>query len=382
MSEFNLFQHQKVASQKIQSKKKCIFYADCRFGKTHTAMDAALKSGLPIFVVCPASVKYKFVNAYFDLSGLWKTDGSAEIEVVSWSKCKNLAPYDKNRFLIVDEAHRNWDFHAIQTGNVIRAARAAKRVVLMSATPSQKDPLDLYWPLKICGAWDVGKNSKNRFIEKFCSGWLPWGSKTFKKGPPSNQKELSGLLDSVCVKGVSPHKQVVKLYRKVWDCGFHEPPKDIRHYADFLRIVGNTKLELFYLWLKDKKLKEPAIVFAHHREVVLGLAEMLNCPYIIGGMSSHKKKKAVEEFETGDQGILVVSIGAGGEGLDIEYADRCYFLEFTYSPAKDKQAYMRMASAFKDKEIRVNYFMLKDEVAWLRQQQRHHYLNEVFGKEV
>ncbi len=101
-----LYAHQREAVRLLIERRRMILAHDLGLGKTRSALIAAKGYGLPIFVICPASVMLNWLRE----AEMVETP----IEVYSWAKLPEV-PEDLDYILIGDEAHYCQNFSAKRT---------------------------------------------------------------------------------------------------------------------------------------------------------------------------------------------------------------------------------------------------------------------------
>jgi hypothetical protein len=89
--------------------------------------------------------------------------------------------------------------------------------------------------------------------------------------------------------------------------------------------------------------KGACIVFAHHRDVIAGMAEQLRTlgrtvVVVDGETPARQRAEAEAAFQDGKVEVFLGSIYAGGEALTLTRADTCVFLELDWVPAAMHQA--------------------------------------------
>jgi SNF2 family DNA or RNA helicase len=60
--------------------------------------------------------------------------------------------------------------------------------------------------------------------------------------------------------------------------------------------------------------------------------------YLDGSMSANKRKQQVEKFQAGDAPLFLISLKAGGTGLNLTAADYVLHLDPWWNPAVEQQA--------------------------------------------
>lgn len=364
-------------AKKMVQKTKCITQAVCGFGKTITSIYAYTliqKEVDYLYVVAPASIVPKYKETILAL-GI----SPDKCMITSWAKLpdKDFVYREmlrgKTFCMIIDECHRMKSTTTTRSGAAIRRAKESSYLFMQSATPTQNRPSDLYWMLKLCGAF---KGTLYEFRFAFCGGYVnhTFGGKNFvAEGRPSNQEELTRLYNSVTVYGKGKRKLSI-------DFKYHIIPdskQDLPAFEEtslFRREAGEIKKVAFVNAYREGHIKGKALIFAHHIDVIQYLSKELDCPYIKGGFSVAKKNRILKEFLDSDQEFLILSITASGEGIDIPNIKTCYFVELTYSPKKDEQAFMRMVRDDKDTRINVFYILLDKEHAKIIQEYKETYL--------
>ena len=368
--------YQKQAVALMLSKKKCILALRTGSGKTVTCLDFMKRLDKYSLVVCQ---KNKLMD--------WMTEGEAygysKFRLINYSQVhKYYKLKNKIEVLIIDESQNMGSYSTLKGRTLIDMAKMAEYVIFVSATPLRNRPTELYWPLKICGAYDRTLES---FRIKYCGAFiLPKRNILVDGRTITNRTELQNLKNSVSID-TSANICQVKLNIKTI-----EIDSDINKYVgkskklnvpDFTETskvrasTGTEKLEFFREYIKHNKLHKKAVFFTHHRKVTTEVADILKCPKIIGGMNIAQKSINIENFIKAEEGYLVVSMRSGSEGLNIPNCDTCYFLELDFSPVIYKQAYSRIVRDVKDTSINIYYFKLKNEHASLLNELKSNYEN-------
>lgn len=366
---FELKKSQKEAINKIHNKKYSILTNDCGTGKTVVGAYSAVLSEYIITIVCKAANRAKWKETM-----AWFPDAKVRI-ITSFAQVHKVETKGFSGTLLIDEAHKMGGYTTRRGRKIINLAKKADKMILLTATPSFKNPIDFYWYLKMC---KVYRGTSDDFKIRYCSGFrLPM--KTFiVLGKPSNIDELKTMFKKLEVNTAKTRKLTLNIKRIFTKSHGLQNPL-FEEVAEFRRLIAEKKLESFYRFIRLGKLPKRCIIFTHHKKVTKKCTELLKCDMLIGGMTEKQRTKAVSDFESGKNNYLVISINAGGEGLDIENCDTCFFLELSFSPMKDRQAFLRMARSEKDKVLNVNFFISKDEHTWRVNQGKTNYLEEIYG---
>ncbi|MGX6608430.1 SNF2-related protein, partial [Micromonosporaceae bacterium Da 78-11] len=132
------------------------------------------------------------------------------------------------------------------------------------------------------------------------------------------------------------------------------------------RAVSSTKLDLLVEQVSD-------IVAEGHRTLVfsqftrfLGSARDrleqagIACTYLDG--TTRNRKKVVEEFKTGAAGAFLISLKAGGFGLNLTEADYCILLDPWWNPATEAQAVDRTHRIGQTRNVMVYRLVARDTI--------------------
>lgn len=215
--------YQVAGANLIAATGRCLILDEPGTGKTITTiLGLGQRSGhmqldgLPILVVCPASVVDPWVDAFRNWAPYWTTVawrgspkrrasliGAADVYVTSYDTAR-MDARDTNpghsplialdpRTLVADECHLIKNPHAARTAAVRRAARNVKAFVALSGTPITHHPADL-WPTLSClapGAWP----SRERWVNRYClSGVAEYGESILGLNPGTEAEFRIALL--------------------------------------------------------------------------------------------------------------------------------------------------------------------------------------------
>lgn len=201
-----LYAHQKEAVRLLIERKRLILAHDLGLGKTRSALIAAKGYGLPIFVICPASVQINWLREAEMVQ--------VQIEVYSWAKLPEV-PEDHDYILIGDEAHYSQNIASKRTKGFLALAEHARAVYALTGTPLKNaQPINLY-PLLVACKHPLAE-SQRAYERRYCNGhYKSIGRKheVFDVTGSSNLDEL--------------HRKVkdVILYKRKAECLKDLPPK-------------------------------------------------------------------------------------------------------------------------------------------------------------
>jgi SNF2 family DNA or RNA helicase len=88
---------------------------------------------------------------------------------------------------------------------------------------------------------------------------------------------------------------------------------------------------------------EPLVVAAVSRQLIELAAERLerlNIPHglVTGAQSGYERGQAIERFQNGRHRVILLTLGAGAEGLTLTRASRMLFMQESYSSIQNQQA--------------------------------------------
>lgn len=89
-------------------------------------------------------------------------------------------------------------------------------------------------------------------------------------------------------------------------------------------------------------------------------AEGLKCCYLDG--QTQDRRRAVAAFEAGAAPVFLVSLKAGGTGLNLTKADHCFLLDPWWNPAIEAQAIARIHRMGQTREVSVCRLIAKNTV--------------------
>ncbi|OAY75863.1 putative SWI/SNF-related matrix-associated actin-dependent regulator of chromatin subfamily A member 3-like 3, partial [Ananas comosus] len=88
-----------------------------------------------------------------------------------------------------------------------------------------------------------------------------------------------------------------------------------------------------------------------------------------GKLSQKQREKVLKEFsENGDKLVLLMSLKAGGVGLNLTAASNVFLMDPWWNPAVEEQAIMRIHRIGQKRQVRVRRFIVKDTVEERMQQ--------------
>jgi SNF2 family DNA or RNA helicase len=132
--------------------------------------------------------------------------------------------------------------------------------------------------------------------------------------------------------------------------------------------IENSKLNLFIETIKniiDNGHK--ALVFSQYVSFLSIVkkrieAENISYQYLDGSTSPAKRKKAVEAFQAGEGDLFLLSLKAGGSGLNLTAADYVVHLDPWWNPAVEDQASDRAHRIGQERPVTIYRFIMQNTI--------------------
>jgi SNF2 family DNA or RNA helicase len=300
--------------------------------------------------------------------------------------------------LICDEAHYLKGWNTIRSRYILGTRKntkshymnRSKRVLLLTGTPVLNRIDELYNLI-----WKIAPKtlpySREEFIYNFAAhiDYTPWG---LKHHGLKNEKRLlehikpiflsrqviEGLGDRIdtTIPIVKMDKELCRkeeAFLKEHNVQSGEELQkvkqiDIAKIAETRQAVGLFKMPFLLSGIEDTLCKQdgPIIIYVYYRETGRILKETLikrypekNVVYVNGAVSIKKRAGIVNTYQKGEIDILVASIGALREGVNLTAGQVVMFLELDWTPANIEQAIARLHRKGQDGTVYVYFFICK-----------------------
>lgn len=375
------------------------------YGKTAQAIEIMKRArpkpdSLPIIVITPAYLVYNWLDEF----DLWNLGASvcvvdstkqiiheADVYLMSYNMAASEGIFKQlfklnYSLMICDEAHTFRSWNSIRSSRILGTfknkkthlnARAMYKLFL-TGTPIVNTVEDVYNLLIRVAPGIFKEISRLEFLQKFAAfvDFTPWGVKS--RGV-KNEKELKKLLSSVMIARqkldglpdrIDSHIRLkltgagLQAYLKQEQAflnahGINESDiiniQDMRKvdatmFAELRKAVAKYKIPLILPAIVDAiETKERPLVYCWHREIQDLLYSELKkkCPEsriaIVNGSVPTKKRFAlVKKYQAGEIDILLSTIGALKEGVNLTEGKILFFVELPYTPAEVEQVAARI----------------------------------------
>ena len=348
---YTLTDYQREICDKLLQKKKAVLCLDCGMGKTAISLVAGRATSLPMSIICPPSLIPKWK------SEIKKWDAG---EVSVYSSRNTDIPKKKYKVIILDESHL---YHNANWRHIHCLFNYTDYLFFLTATPSNGDPMSLYLPLKTFGMLPFGYY-RQQFMMDYYGGVQTYGHRRFIfPTKPTNVDKLKHLFDQIAIYG----RRNLDIKRKIHTLGegFEYDMSDLESFSSNSKEFGIRKINDPRVEGKVKELSEKykkVLFYFFHTEVGEMLQGMINGSIKIDGSTPVKKRfEILASYEKLKIGHLIAQQSSLGQGFDVESVDAVVFVESCWSPAKDRQCFMRAYRMERKKSLNVYWLFYKNE---------------------
>ena len=380
----NLLPHQEVSHQFLLDRKRVILADEPRVGKTlPTAL--AVTNHLPALIVCPAIVKTVWKEA-IERTGyqgeitvingrkIAENFEASGIVIINYDLLNNIKKIGKFQTLVLDESHRIKSNTSLRTKAALKLMKMIPRVYALSGTPIPNRPIELYPLLSGLGIY---RGSYYDFALRYAKMWqAPWG---LDVSGASNLPELKAMIQPHMIRRTK--EEVFTNYQDpiVSLITFDLPidKKELAFNADnivdhpnpllaieglslVMKEAGLRKVQQACEFISEKLQHEPVVVFAHHKEVVKQIEDILgfHAPSVITGDTPSSIRSAlIENFQKGITRLFIGNLSACQEGIDLSVADTVIFVEPTWQTSALEQASSRVENINKQGKAPLIYLL-------------------------
>lgn len=358
-------------------------------------------------IVCPSVVKVNWANEVekwteMDASliyGQTKEYEVSDITIINYdllhARVDELLTDDYD-CIIFDECHtlKNQKTQRTQAAKRLATWPTVKGMIAMSGTPILNRPSEIFTILnmlkpatftnyylfgkKYCGAihngygWDFNGASN---IETSDDGVTPPLNHLLKDimlrrtmDDPRLSDQMPDLLQTIIEVDISRSKYDIVYntlmdeleYYRTTGSGSIPPGLLLNILTDLRHAAGRAKVKGAFSWVMHyiDTYSKPIVVFAHHRDVVEGLAESLMIEAgedtmlcITGSTPDKRRQELISEFQEGKLPFLICSTLAMKEGINLDAADTTLFVEREWVPAHERQAASRVRRITQESDV-------------------------------
>lgn len=344
----------KVALELIKTTDSNLVLFFCPFSTKNNLQDEINKWGLDI--------DYKIVG-YETLSSSDKT----YIELLEEIENKKL-------FIVADESIFIKNDETKRYKRLMSIAKMSEYRLILNGTPLTKNEWDIYNQMNFLSDKIIGM-SKQKFLNVF------FKKISYKKAGqrPREFYKLSDVNIDYLHKLIAPY---------IYECDFNFD-KDER--TQYIRIIAsdvnredynvkkqtllnslgkgdsiiqqfqNLALSCFNDKKRHKEIAEyiknqgQIIVFCTFVEEAEKIANELKCYLITGSTPLNERSEIIESFKD-DSKALVMTLGTGAYGLNLQFCNKVAFSSITFDYAKSDQAISRIKRIGQNKDIEYTYF--------------------------
>ena len=370
-------------------------------GQRLAAIEEAARTPNALLIMSYAQIaKHSFLAPYGSIARSPNEKVPKELNSIPWAT------------VIVDEAHKIKDPKAKQT-RAIKAlcTEATVNRWALTATPIANNTADLWSILHFARPQDFPSRSK--FIDRYVLTYVnPWGGVEDMGLNPTTEAEFRAIYDPVSIRRPLQieAKQLPPEYRFV-----EMEPAQAKPYRAFEKdsmlrdeagnflvatnpMTLNQRLQQFsaatpvldgdnnvvalttpsckvdaLIDILDEMAGEPLVVFSESRkllhlayeELTKGRSPILpaaSIGFIHGDVPAEERTATVQRFQDGHLPLIMLTIGAGAEGITLTRANTLCFLTRSYSMLANTQAEGRVLRIGQDRDVKIINVITKDTV--------------------
>jgi SWI/SNF-related matrix-associated actin-dependent regulator 1 of chromatin subfamily A len=295
--------------------------------------------------------------------------------------------------IIFDEAHYLKSSKTKRTRVAKALVRDVPHVLFLSGTPFMNRPSELYPLLNMLDP--IGFNNPYHFAARYCGAQFIDRVWVMPKDVLTNREELAERLGKymlrrtkrevaselpdltrvsipIRVDNMAGYRRAVadfhKMRREQPKAGALVQLSALRHLVGLAKI--DTGVELAESIMQNG---EKVVLFAHHKDVVMGLVDGLK-DYRVGVISgdtpTKERQRLVNVFlsyshaglrQDSPLQCMIITV-AGAEGIDLYSANHIIFVEREWTPAREEQAEARLHRTGQKNPVTSHYLVVKDTV--------------------
>ena len=369
---------QQQAVEKFKKLKVGALFMRQGTGKTRVALELikSTDSNLVLFF-CPYSTK----NNLQDEIQKWRLNIDHRIigyETLSSSDKTYIELLKeiegKKLFVVADESIFIKNDETKRYKRLISIAKVSEYRLILNGTPLTKNEWDIYNQINFLSDRIINMTKQeflNVFFKKISYKKAGQRAKEFYKLSDINIDYLHKLIAPYIFESdfkfdKNEHTQYIKILASN-DCKEDYNVKRQRLLNSLIMgegIIEQFQNLAFSCFNDEKRHKEIAeyvkrknqiIVFCTFVSEAVNISKELNCYLITGFTPLKERSKIIENFKNDNQ-ALVITLGTGAYGLNLQFCNKIAFSSITFDYSKTEQAISRIKRIGQNKDIEYTYF--------------------------
>lgn len=373
-----LTENQKWAFEKFKRLKVGALFMKQGTGKTRVALELinTTDSELVLFFA-PCStkdnlqqelIKWQF-NRQYIITG-YETLSSSDRTYIELLK----ATENKKVFIVADESIFIKNDDTKRYKRLMSIARMSEYRLILNGTPLTKNEWDIYNQMNFLSDKIINM-SKQEFLNVF------FKKISYKKAGQRAREfyKLSDVNIDYLHKLIAPYifecdfkfdKNKYTQYIKIWASNDNKEDynaKKQRLLSSLSRgesIIEQFQNLAFSCFNDEKRHKEIAEYVKRKKQIIVfctliseaeNISKELDCYLITGDTPLNKRSEIIENFKN-DNKALVMTLGTGAYGLNLQFCNKVAFSSITFDYAKSDQAISRIKRIGQNKDIEYTYF--------------------------
>ena len=358
-----------------------------------------------VLIVCPSVVKVNWTNEVEKwtemnasiIYGYKKEYEVSDITIINYdllhARVDELLADDYD-CIVFDECHTLKNQKAQRTKAAKRLATwpTVKGMIAMSGTPILNRPSEIFTVLNMLKPATF--TNYYLFGKKYCGaihngyGWDFDGASNIETSDDGVTAPLNHLLKDIMLRRTMDDPRLsdqmpdllqtiveVDITRSQYDVVYNTLMDELEHYrttgsgsippglllnilTDLRHAAGRAKVKAAVKWMDNyqEQYEKPLVVFAHHKDVVEGIAQMRfengdTELSITGSTPDSRRQRLISEFQEGHLPFLICSTLAMKEGVNLDAADTTLFVEREWVPAHERQAASRVRRITQESDV-------------------------------
>lgn len=368
--KITFFEHQIEGIKWLVERNRVILADDMGLGKTYIALQAAKAYGVPIFVICPASLRINWEREAYKIN--------VRIETFTWAKLP--LPLQLQEYVLIgDEMHYAQNYRSKRTQAFLSLAldKNCKAIFGLTGTPMKNGRPSNIFPLLAAVQHPLGAN-RSAFEKRYCAAGMRTIVTTNQQGQRLERRiwdntgaahldELHQLTKNAMLRRTKA--QCLDMPEKIRTLRQTELTNEEHHaYIEMFEELRNTYLER----LRKGEIMEgaEALVLINHlrragstakvRDAFEMCEELIEQGYKVGCGFAYKdsahtlqdmltdegystwilsgdtppkdRQGLVDDFQKGLVDVGICTFGAGGVGITLTEASHCILIDRPWTP--------------------------------------------------